>query len=229
MTGGADADAIRIDPAGGGPADFCAVVLHGLGADGSDLAPLAKQLPALARFRTVLPNAPHRPITVNGGMTMRAWYDIAGIDLEQRQDAEGIAESAEAIRRIIAAEVQAGVAPGRIFLAGFSQGGAMSLHVGLRQPEPLAGIASLSGYLPLADTLESEISPAAGDVPVFMAHGSRDPIVPVTAAHASRDALAAAGVEVEYREYPIDHGISMEEAEALNGWLNRARAKAEER
>lgn len=216
----------RVAPPDGGTPEHCAIVLHGLGADGHDLAPLARQLPAAKAFSFVFPHAPFRPITVNGGMTMRGWYDIAGVDLRAREDADGIAESERAVREIIRDEIGRGTAPGKIFLAGFSQGGALALHTGLRFPERLAGIACLSGYVPLAGRLKGEMAPWAGEIPVFMAHGTRDPIVPVEAAHASRDLLAELGVNAEYREYPIDHTISLEEGEALNGWIGRVCAAA---
>ena len=228
MTAEADPghDAIRCGAPDGESAEFGAIILHGLGASGHDLAPLAQQLPALAKFRSVFPHAPMRAVTVNMGMNMRAWYDIAGADLQQNQDAEGIEKSSKALRNLIDEEIESGIPAERLFLGGFSQGGAMSLHIGLRSPVPLAGIISLSGYLPLSERLDAEISSCAGRIPVFMGHGTFDPIVPVAEAHASRDLLENAGIRVEYREYPIGHSISFEEAEALNGWINRTTAAA---
>lgn len=215
---------IRVVPLGGGTPEHCAIVLHGLGADGHDLAQLARQLPAAKEFSFVFPHAPFRPITVNGGMTMRGWYDIIGVDLRAEEDAEGILESEQAVRKIIRDEIERGTEPGKILLAGFSQGGALALHTGLRHPERLGGIACLSGYVPLAARLKDEIAPWVKEIPVFMAHGTRDPIVPIEASHASRDLLAELGINVEYREYPIDHTISLEEGEALNGWIGRVSA-----
>ncbi len=214
-------ETIRIEREDSAGQAFRAVVLHGLGADGNDLAPLVHQLPAMKRVDAVLPNAPKRPIGVNGGMVMRAWYNIVGIDLQADQDAEGIRASCKAITLLIRREVDNGIAPERIVLAGFSQGGAMALHTGLRLPFRIGGIACLSGYVPLADTLKGEMSPHAGQVPVFMAHGTRDPIVPVQAAQDSCELLRELGLDPEYREYPIDHTISLEETQALNGWVGR--------
>ena len=199
------------------------IVLHGLGADGSDFVPVceALDLSAVGPVRFVFPHAPVRPVTINGGYRMRAWYDILGADLQRREDEAGLRESAQAIAALIDRERERGIAPGRIVLAGFSQGCAVTLLAGLRYPERLAGLAGLSGYLPLAQTTAVERAPANGDVPVFLAHGRNDTVVPVTGGLASRDALTAIGHDVEWHDYPMEHSVCLEEVQALDRWLQR--------
>ncbi|MFT3663750.1 alpha/beta hydrolase [Piscinibacter sp.] len=199
------------------------IVLHGLGADGRDFVPVAQalDLTAVGAVRFVFPNAPVRPVTINGGYRMRAWYDIVGADLQRREDEAGLRESARAVAALIARERERGVAANRIVLAGFSQGCAMTLLAGLRYPERLAGLAGLSGYLPLAASTAAERSEANRDVPVFLAHGSQDEVVAPARGIASRDALRALGHEVEWHEYPMGHSVCPEEVGALNQWLLR--------
>jgi phospholipase/carboxylesterase len=201
------------------------VVLHGLGADGSDFAPVCRMLELGTPVRYLLPHAPMRPVTINGGYVMRAWYDILGFGGTAAEDEAGLRASRDAIDALIAGERARGVPAGRIVLAGFSQGCAMALMTGLRHPERLAGIAGLSGYLPLAGRTATERSDANRDVPIFLAHGSRDPIVAAARGRASRDALLGLGHPVEWREYPIEHTVSIEEIRDLEGWLRRVLAQ----
>ncbi len=199
----------------------CVIVLHGLGADGSDFVPVAEalDLSAVGAVRFVFPHAPVRPVTINGGYRMRAWYDILGTDLQRREDEAGLRESARAIAALIDRERGRGIAANRIVLAGFSQGCAMTLLTGLRYPERLAGLAGMSGYLPLAATTAAERSEANRDVPVFLAHGHDDEIVVPARGEASREALVALGHDVEWHSYPMGHSVCPEEIGDLNRWL----------
>jgi phospholipase/carboxylesterase len=197
------------------------IILHGLGADGNDFVPVAQQLDlsAVGPVRFVFPHAPVRPVTINGGYRMRAWYDILGADLVKREDEPGLRESAEHVQALLNREAALGIPPARTVLMGFSQGCAMTLMAGLRAPQRLAGLAGLSGYLPLADTLAAERSAANADVPIFLAHGSEDEIVVPARGHATRDLLQAMGYPVQWHEYPMAHSVSLEEIEDLNAWL----------
>jgi phospholipase/carboxylesterase len=197
------------------------IILHGLGADGNDFAPICDELDlsAVGPVRYVLPSAPTRPVTINGGYVMRAWYDILGTDLARREDEPGLRESMQQVRALIAREEERGVPARRIVLAGFSQGCAMTLLTGLRHDQRLAGLACLSGYLPLAGTTAAERSAANQDVPIFQAHGRHDGVIPLHRATESRDALAALGYTVEWHEYAMEHSVCMEEIADLNRWL----------
>ena len=214
-------DAIELET-GRGPGSVEAAVLwlHGLGADGHDFEPIVPELglPAAPRVRFVFPHAPVQPVTINGGFRMRAWYDITN---DGRQDADGIRASQERVEALIDRETGRGVAPHRIVLAGFSQGGAIALHTGLRYPKRLAGILALSTYLPLGDTLAAEAHPANRDVPILMAHGAQDPLIPLARAAASRDALRALGYPIEWHEYPMPHSVCAEEIAHIGPWLTR--------
>jgi phospholipase/carboxylesterase len=203
------------------------IVLHGLGADGNDFVPIVRELDlsAIGAVRFVFPHAPVRAVTVNGGYRMRAWYDVLGTDLDRREDETGMRASLEAVQALLAREAQRGISPSRTILMGFSQGCAMTLLTGLRAPQRLAGLAGLSGYLPLAATTAAERSAANRDTPLFLAHGRFDPIVPFDRGTASRDALAALGYEVEWHEYPMEHSVCPEEIGDLNAWLNRVLAR----
>ena len=213
-------DCVEIGPPG--PAEASVIWLHGLGADGHDFEPLVPELGLGEAVRFVFPHAPYRPVTINAGYVMRAWYDIASpaIDAAQdaAQDAAGIEASAEQVNALIAREVERGVPPARIVLAGFSQGGAIALHAGLRQPDPLAGLLALSTYLPLSERLPAEAG-ADHRVPLFMAHGTDDPIVPIDLGRASRDRLEAEGYSVHWHEYPMGHGVCAEEVSDIREWL----------
>jgi len=202
------------------------IVLHGLGDSGEGFVPVAEalDLSALGAVRFVLPHAPERAVTINGGYVMRAWYDILGTDLARREDEAGLRQSQAQIEALIAHENGRGIPSERIVLAGFSQGCAMSLLTGLRHRERLAGVAGLSGYLPLAATTAAERSEANRSVPIFMAHGTQDPVVPFDRGSASRDALTALGYGIEWHDYPMPHSVCMEEIADLNRWLLRVLA-----
>jgi len=209
-------EAIEIET---GAAPRAAVIwLHGLGADGHDFEPIVPELslPKTATVRFVFPHAPIQPVTINGGMRMRAWYDVTG---DGRQDAGGIRASQARIEALIGRERARGIPSRAIVLAGFSQGGAIALQTALRHPERLAGVLALSTYLPLPDTVEREANPANRDVPVFMAHGRQDPVIPLAWATRSRDALAALGYAVEWHDYPMPHSVCAEEIGDIARWL----------
>ena len=199
------------------------IVLHGLGADGNDFVPVAEQLDlaAVGPVRFIFPHAPTRPVTINGGYVMRAWYDILGVDLVRREDEAGLRESQALVEAVIAKEKGRGVKASRIVIAGFSQGCAMTLMAGLRHDERLAGLVGLSGYLPLAAKAEAERHAANRDVPIFLAHGRSDPVLPIARAIAARDALVALGHAVEWHDYPMPHSVCAEEIADLNRWLLR--------
>lgn len=197
------------------------VWLHGLGADGQDFVPVADELALPAAVRYIFPHAPQRPVTINGGYVMRAWYDIATQDIGARQDAAGIRASQAAIEELIAREVERGIAPQNIFLAGFSQGGAIALHTALRQRVPLGGVLALSTYLPLADTVPAEVRAEALRTPVFMAHGRSDTVVPYALGDDSRKMLEELGCAVEWHEYPMQHSVCPEELMDIQRWLTK--------
>jgi len=209
-----------------GPAPTAAVLwLHGLGADGNDFVPVVEALDLPERpIRFVFPHAPMRPVTINQGYVMRAWYDVLSMDFERRADERGVRESQGLVEALIERETRRGVAARGIVLAGFSQGGAIALQTGLRHAARLAGIMALSCYLPLAGTLDAERAPANRDVPVFMAHGAHDPVVPVRLARESRDRLVRLGYDVAWHEYPMEHSVSPEEIAAIGAWLRRVLA-----
>lgn len=204
------------------------IVLHGLGADGNDFVPVARELDlsAIGAMRFVFPHAPVIPVTINGGYAMRAWYDILGADLVQREDEAGMRKSLAGVDALIDREKARGVPSHRILLAGFSQGCAMALLTGLRHRERLGGIVGLSGYLPLAATTGGERHAANASTPIFLAHGRMDPVVPIARATASRDALEALGYGVDWHEYSMGHTVSMEEIADLNVWMVRRLAAA---
>ena len=214
-------ECVELEPPG--PPDASVVWLHGLGADGHDFPPIVPELglPPGHGVRFVFPHAPVRPVTVNGGMRMRAWYDILGVDFDRRVDEQGVRDSAHRVSLLVERERERGVASVRIVLAGFSQGGAIALHVGLRHPEPLAGILALSTYLACDADLETERAPANRAIPILMAHGTADPMVPHALGTAARDRLRALGYAPEWREYPMMHQVCLEEIEAVGAWLRR--------
>jgi phospholipase/carboxylesterase len=197
------------------------IVLHGLGADGNDFVPVARELDlsAAGPVRFVFPHAPVIPVTINGGYAMRAWYDILAADLVRREDEPGLRKSQMAVEGLIAREKSRGVPAARIVLAGFSQGCAMALLTGVRHAERLGGIAGLSGYLPLAASTAVERHAANYGTPVFLAHGRADAVVPIDRALASRDALQALGHPVEWHEYAMAHSVCADEIGDLNRWL----------
>ena len=197
------------------------IVLHGLGADGFDFVPICGELrlQALGDIRYVFPHAPQRPVTINNGYEMRAWYDILGLDLVRREDETGLRESQQQIAALIDRERERGVPAERIVLVGFSQGCAMTLMTALRYPHRLGGAVGLSGYLPLAATTMAERSAANAGLPIFLAHGTQDPVVAPARGTASRDALRALGHEVEWHDYPMPHSVCAEEIADMNAWL----------
>ena len=195
--------------------------LHGLGADGQDFVPLAHELKLPVAVRYIFPHAPLRPVTLNGGTVMRAWYDITHTSREVQQDAAGIRASQAAIETLIAQEVARGIKPGNIFLAGFSQGGAIALHTALRQNVPLGGALALSTYLPLANTLPNEMQPASKATPIFIAHGRNDPVIPYSAGVTTKNTLQELGYAVTWHEYAMAHSVCEPELRDIEDWLTR--------
>jgi phospholipase/carboxylesterase len=197
--------------------------MHGLGADGWDFVPIVRELaipPELA-LRFIFPHAPERPVTINNGHVMRAWYDIAQQDIARVPDERGIRESQAQVETLIAEEKARGIAASRIVLAGFSQGGAIALQAGLRHGERLAGIMALSTYLPLEGTLEAEASVANRRLPILMVHGTQDPVIPLQLAEASRQVLAHRGYDVDWKAYPMPHSVCAEEVTDIAEFLLR--------
>ena len=201
----------------------CVLWLHGLGADGNDFVPIVPELRLAAsqRVRFVFPHAPVRAVTITNGMRMRAWYDISAADLTNRADLAGVRASQEQLEALVAREKARGIASERIVLAGFSQGGAIALYSGLRHRERLAGIMALSSYLIAPDKLAAEASAEAREVPIFMAHGTADPVVRYEWAEACKRMLEAAGYRVEWHPYRMEHSVCLEEVQAIGAWLYR--------
>jgi phospholipase/carboxylesterase len=199
----------------------CVIVLHGLGADGHDFVPLCEEmdLSPIGAVRYVFPHAPVIPVTINGGHEMRAWYDIVVSDLGRREDEAGLRESQQAIEALIQAEIDRGISASRIVLMGFSQGCAMTLMAGLRQPHQLAALVGLSGYLPLLPLTEAERHPANQHTPIFLAHGTHDDVVACSRGQASRDHLKALGYTVDWHDYPMPHSVCAEEIDDIAQWL----------
>ena len=195
--------------------------LHGLGADGNDFAPIVPELRLpKAAIRFVFPHAPVRPVTINGGMRMRAWYDITD-GANRREDERGVRASQVLIEALIGREKERGTKAGRLVLAGFSQGGAIALHTGLRHPERIAGIMALSTYVPVGEKLSAEASTANRDVPIFMGHGSDDPIIPLVRAEQSRNLLKSLGYPAEWHKYAMPHSVCPEELADIGTWLGK--------
>ena len=196
--------------------------LHGLGADGNDFVPVVKELklPPLG-IRFVFPHAPMRPITINGGFVMRAWYDIAYQELAFKEDERGLRESQKLIEELIVRENTRGIPSSRIVLTGFSQGGVLALQTGLRQSKPQAGLMALSSYLPMSPMIEVERNAASNSVPIFMGHGITDNIVPLALGRMSRDTLIKLGYEVEWHQYTMPHSVCPEELADIGVWLKR--------
>ena len=213
------ADAVVLEP--GASAEASVIWLHGLGADGHDFVPIVQELrlPDTPAVRFTFPHAPVRPVTINNGMRMRAWYDILALSGPARHDESGIRASIALLDDLIRRERERGIAANRIVVAGFSQGGAIALCGALRYPERLAGIMALSTYLPLADQLASEASAANRDLPILMCHGTQDPVLPLQMGEASRDRLAALGFPVEWHAYPMQHQVCLPEIEHIAAWL----------
>jgi len=225
MSAPAPLQTIEIESA---PNPTAAVIwLHGLGADGNDFVPIVRELDLSGSqpIRFIFPTAPTMPVTINGGYVMRAWYDIFTPDLVRREDEPGLRASQALVEALIAKEKVRGIPADRIVLAGFSQGCAMTLQTGLRHPEKLAGLMCLSGYLPMAATIDAERNAANQATPIFMAHGLQDPVVVIPRAEQSRDALKALGYDIEWHEYQMQHSVCQEEVDDIGQWLARVLPK----
>lgn len=200
--------------------EYSIIWLHGLGADGQDFVPLAEEMQLPVAVRHFFPHAPRRPVTINGGFVMRAWYDIESDRIDARQDEAGIRSSQAEVEAFIAKEIERGIPSDHIFLAGFSQGGAIALHTAMRLHMPIAGVFALSTYLPLAHKADNDATSASRATPIFMAHGRSDPIVPYALGLSSRDRLASLGYEVEWHEYPMQHSVTEQEIRDIEIWLS---------
>ena len=218
--------AIEIDTAPN--PDATVIWMHGLGDDGrgwSEVVPTLALPPQLA-IRFLFPHAPSIPVTINNGMQMRAWYDIRQANLAERADVEGVRRSQVQVSALMAREIERGIAPTRMLLAGFSQGGAIALYAGLRYPQRLAGIVALSTYLVAPERIDAEASAANRDLPIFMAHGTHDPVVAFAWAEQSRDALRAAGWQVEWHAYPMEHSAVPDEIQRAGAFIARVLASS---
>jgi len=202
-------------------ADAAVIWLHGLGADGYDFVPIVDELrlPPTLAVRFIFPHARPRPVTINNGFVMRAWYDITGLGPDRKEDDAGIRESAGVVNGYIEQQNARGVATERIVIAGFSQGGAIALQASLRYPERLGGVMALSTYLPLRESVAAEASRANEDLPILMCHGLRDPMIAAAIGKASRDQLVSLGYTVEWQSYPMEHQVCMEEVHDISRWL----------
>ncbi len=197
--------------------------LHGLGADGNDFVPVVRELDLAGcpPIRFIFPHAETMPVTINNGYVMRAWYDIVVADLTRREDATGVRKSQASIEQLIVAQNEKGIPSERIILAGFSQGCARTLQTGLRYPKKLGGLLCLSGYLPIADSFEAERSAANASIPIFLAHGSSDPIVPISRAITAREILERFGYSVEWHSYPMPHSVCPQEVVDVSSWIRQ--------
>lgn len=213
------ADAVVLNP--GAPATSAVIWLHGLGADGFDFVPIVNELrlPATLSARFVFPHATPRPVTINNGFIMRAWYDITGFGPDRAEDDVGIRESDGVVRKYIEQQIAQGIPASKIVIAGFSQGGAIAFQTGLRYPQRLAGIMALSTYLPLRASLANEASAANRDVPILMCHGTHDGVVPPALGESSRDLLLSHGYRIDWRSYPMAHQVCLEEVMDISKWL----------
>ncbi len=213
-------DCVEINPRA--KASFSVIWLHGLGADGHDFEPVVPELrlPENIPVRFVFPHAPERRVTVNGGMVMRAWYDIVETNLSRNPDIEGIRESAKLLENLVQREIDSGMASDKILLAGFSQGGAVVLHMALRYAKPLAGALALSTYSPTIDSLKDERAEANKSIPIMMAHGKFDPVIPIQLGLEARRSLNQLEYPVLWHDYPMEHQVCMEEIEAIGAWMS---------
>ena len=220
------AESIILEPLA--PATAAVIWLHGLGADGSDFVPIVPELrlPPTLSVRFVFPHAPMRPVTINNGYVMRAWYDIRGLSRSEAEDDAGIRDSQARVAALIGEQERSGIAAQRIVLAGFSQGGAIALQTALRYPSALGGVLALSTYLPLQASLAQEATPANRHLPIFMCHGLRDPVLPLQLGEISRQALGALGYAVDWHTYPMEHSVCPAEIVDIAGWLQRVLSPA---
>ena len=214
-------DAVIVEPQGTHKASI--IWLHGLGADGNDFRPIVPELgvPADMGIRFVFPNAPIRAVTINGGMSMRAWYDVRSANLREFEDEPSILQSADLVTQYIEHENERGIGSENIIIAGFSQGGAIALHTGLRHPEKLAGILALSTYLPLPQKLNDEAHASNESTSIFMAHGVFDPVIPIDQGRSSSELLKESGYAVEFLEYTMEHAVCIDEITAIGNWINQ--------
>lgn len=214
-----------MEVAGGEQPDGAVIWLHGLGADGHDFEPIVQELrlKGQADLRFVFPHAPIRPVTINGGASMRAWYDVMSLDRSGPQDEAGIRESSTTLKKLIEREHERGVAYERIVLAGFSQGGAIAMHTAMRFPHKLAGLMALSTWMPLESTIDAEVirgpESQPRDLPILMAHGSFDPMLPIAAGQHARELMEKAGFKVQWHDYPMAHAVCGEEIAEIRNWL----------
>lgn len=199
----------------------CVIWMHGLGDSGHGFAPIVPELklPASLPVKFLFPHAPERPVTINGGMRMRAWYDIKTMDFNHRADAQGVMESADMVQELVEAQHAAGFAYDKIVLAGFSQGGVIALHLATRFGEKLAGVMALSTYMSAPGSLAEEASPANKSTPIMMAHGTHDNVVPVQLGKMAFDALTENGYQPTWSTYPMEHSVCMEEVNDISAWL----------
>lgn len=213
-------DAVVVGP---DDASYSVIWMHGLGADGYDFEPIVPELQFKNKSKTrfIFPHAPARPVTINNGYVMPAWFDIHAIDEKAPQDEAGIRDTAKKITALISREHQRGVSSEHIVLAGFSQGGAIALHTALRYPHRLAGILALSTFLPLYDKVASEVSSANKDIPIYMAHGNYDPVVPLRLAKLSQKQLHELGYHVDWHEYPMEHSVIPPEIDDISTWFGK--------
>lgn len=214
-------DSVEINPKAEPYASI--IWLHGLGADGHDFEPIVAELhlPETLPIRFIFPHAPRRPVTINAGMVMRAWYDVIGMPGSGGIERDDFFESVDHLHGLIQKEMESGMPSERILLAGFSQGGAISLHTGLTYGKHLAGILALSTYLPTADSIAEEISLVNRDIPIMMAHGTMDPMIPIAHAVRTKQALRRLGYQISWHEYPIMHGVCIDEIQDVSAWLLR--------
>lgn len=214
-----------VEVGGEAPVDGTVIWLHGLGADGHDFEPIVPELnlAAHADIRFVFPHAPVRPVTINGGVPMRAWYDVISLDKSGPQDEAGIRDSAASLLQLIERERERGVDASRIVLAGFSQGGAIAMHTAMRVPQRLAGLMALSTWMPLASTIGEEVvdnsESQPRELPVLMVHGTFDPLLPLAAGQHAREIMQDAGFKVQWHEYPMAHAVCAEEISEIRKWL----------
>jgi phospholipase/carboxylesterase len=212
-------DSVKIDPKAEPYASI--IWLHGLGADGHDFEPIVPELglPETLPIRFIFPHAPMRSVTINAGMVMRAWYDVVGLPGAGGIELDDFFESVDHLDALIQKEMESGMPSERILLAGFSQGGAISLHTALTYGKRLAGILALSTYLPTVDNIAEQISSTNKDIPIMMAHGTRDPMIPMAHAVRTKQALRRLGIQISWHEYPIMHGVCVEEIQDIRSWL----------
>ena len=205
-----------------GQAKHAVIWLHGLGASSNDFPPVVPELGLDPNrpIKFVFPQAPNRPITINGGMVMPGWYDIKGASIEEKQDAIGMAESQATLEAIIQEQLDQGIPSENIIIAGFSQGGAVVYHTGVRSQHKLAGMLTMSTYLPFSDDVDKQRSPINQSTPIFASHGSLDPMIPISFGKTSAEKLISLGYQVKWKSYPMEHNVVMEQIKDIGEWIN---------